>query len=345
MRIGLVSSYVPHVNGGYRFIVDWLEPRLRAAGHAVERIYVPNGGGATDYLLDMVAFRMLDLTHSCDRIITFRPPAHALRHVAKVVWFIHHERVFYDLWNSEYCPFPANAYWTAYRDKLRRADTLVLQEAAKVFTNSRVVQSCLRNFNGVEAEVLYPPIGESQAFYHQGVGDEVISVCRMEHHKRQHLMVEAMVHVTTPVRLRLVGPSASSDYVSALRDLIIRHHLVDRVSLDTCWINEDQKRALLSTALCAVYLPLDEDSYGYPTLEAAHAEHCTVTMSDSGGTLEFVEDGVSGLVVPPEPRALAGAFDELWSDRNLARRLELGASERARALKIDWDHVVRRLTA
>ena len=41
MRICLVSSYVPFINGGARFIVEWLEEKLREHGHEVERFYLP----------------------------------------------------------------------------------------------------------------------------------------------------------------------------------------------------------------------------------------------------------------------------------------------------------------
>jgi hypothetical protein len=36
MKFGLVSSAVPLIQGGGRFIVDWLAPKLVEAGHQVE---------------------------------------------------------------------------------------------------------------------------------------------------------------------------------------------------------------------------------------------------------------------------------------------------------------------
>ncbi len=41
MKIGLVSSTVPLVQGGGRFIVDWLADKLAAAGHRVETVWIP----------------------------------------------------------------------------------------------------------------------------------------------------------------------------------------------------------------------------------------------------------------------------------------------------------------
>jgi glycosyltransferase involved in cell wall biosynthesis len=101
--------------------------------------------------------------------------------------------------------------------------------------------------------------------------------------------------------------------------------------------HEEEKAARLEHALAAAYLPFDEDSYGYPTIEAAHARRPTVTASDSGGVAEFVQDGETGLVAAPEPEAVAAAFDRLHAGRALARRLGANAAGRVAELGIDWD--------
>ena len=48
-----------------------------------------------------------------------------------------------------------------------------------------------------------------------------------------------------------------------------------------------------------------------------------ITARDSGGTLEFVTDGVNGFVVEPDPEAIAAAIVALDADRRrdgVARR-------------------------
>jgi len=89
-----------------------------------------------------------------------------------------------------------------------------------------------------------------------------------------------------------------------------------------------------------VVRPLDED-YGYVTLEAFLARKPVVTTTDAGGPLEFVDDGVNGLVADPAPEAIAAAIARLAADRSLARRLGEAGFERART--ITWDGVVDRL--
>ena len=55
---------------------------------------------------------------------------------------------------------------------------------------------------------------------------------------------------------------------------------------------------------------------------------------------EFIVDGSNGLIVEPELRALAAAFDRLWRDRALAQRLGEAAAQRIDALAISWKTVL-----
>ncbi|MEZ5286041.1 MAG: glycosyltransferase [Vicinamibacterales bacterium] len=75
-------------------------------------------------------------------------------------------------------------------------------------------------------------------------------------------------------------------------------------------------------------MPFDED-YGLATLEAFLAAKPVITARDSGGTLEFVSDGLNGLVVDPDPVSLGDALATLDADRAHAR--QLGEAGRALA--------------
>jgi len=92
-------------------------------------------------------------------------------------------------------------------------------------------------------------------------------------------------------------------------------------------------------------VPEDEDSYGYPSLEAAHARKAVLTASDSGGVLELISDGHNGIVAPPDPRSLAQAMDRLYRDRALAARMGAANERRLAELRIDWPNVVDALTS
>ena len=112
MRIVLASSFVPFVNGGGRFIVEWLEQKLLERGHRVERFYIPFVDRPEDLFDQILAYRLIDLADSCDRLIAFRPPSYVLCHPNKVLWFIHHIRAFYDLWDSPYRTRGGRSRWT-----------------------------------------------------------------------------------------------------------------------------------------------------------------------------------------------------------------------------------------
>ena len=99
---------------------------------------------------------------------------------------------------------------------------------------------------------------------------------------------------------------------------------------------------LYANALGVCYLPFDED-YGYVTLEGMLAAKPVVVARDSGGAAEFIEHGHNGLIVEPDPRAIAEALDRLHHDRAWA--LQLGSRARDKILEMDlsWQRVVERL--
>jgi len=344
MKIALCSSYVPFIRGGARNIVECLELELLKKGHDVERIYLPHID-VPDLLLDQLsAYRWIDLTTVADKVICFRPPAHVIRHPNKVLWFIHHVRVFYDLWDSPYRGFPDDEKHKNIRDILHRADTAAITEAKSVFTNSKIVADRLQHFNGVSSDVLYPPIFNSDRFHFAGLNDEIVYLCRVEHHKRQHLLVEAMKHTRTSVKLRICG-TGSDKYCNELNTQIEGAKLGSKVRFDNSWVTEEEKSKILSQCLAVAYLPLDEDSYGYPSLEASHSQKPVLTTNDSGGVLELVKHEYNGLICEPTPKALAAAMDRFYVDRLATKSMGQNALARIGELNISWLHVLERLLA
>lgn len=344
MRIALFSTMAPFIQGGARNIVEWLQTMLINAGHEVECINLPELDVPELLFQQMMALRWVDLS-AADLVICFRPQAHLIRHPNKVVWFIHHVRSFYDLWDSEYRGFPDDPAHRSIRDALHASDNAALAEARHVFANSKQMSLRLSKFNGVASEVLYPPLIAPERFQCLGFNDEIVSICRLEHHKRQHLLVQAMTYTRTPVRLRLCGRSSVSEYPELLRQIILDNGLGDRVVIEDRWITENEKIALLANCLASAYLPLDEDSYGYPSLEASCSSKAILTANDSGGVLELVQDGVNGYVVEPNPRAIATALDNLYLQREMTVALGAAAMKRLDELNISWVHVLRRLLA
>jgi glycosyltransferase involved in cell wall biosynthesis len=340
----IASTTVPFVNGGGRLIVEWTAQALREAGHEVEELYLPFPTDPRAVLPAIVGLRALPLADACDRLVAIRWPAHVLRHPSKATWFIHHYRELFDLWDSPYRALPANAEGIAYREAMRRVDNLALAESADLFTNSLIVRDRVREFNGLEAEPLFPPLGgDTGRFRTDSYGDFVFYPSRITPIKRQMLAVSAMRYTRTPVRLVVAGSPDQAQFGVDLQRYVREHGLQGKVDLRLGWLSEADKVDLLASCLALAYLPVNEDSYGYPSLEASHSAKAVLTVTDSGGALEFVQDGVQGLVTDPTPQALAAAFDRLYEDRDLARRMGEASRARRAELHIEWPHVVRRL--
>jgi glycosyltransferase involved in cell wall biosynthesis len=343
VRILVASTVVPFVDGGGRMIVRDLVEALALRGHDVDVVSIPTSSRWDVILEQTLAMRLLEVSRGSDALVALRPPSYALRHPDKRLWFIHHHRTAYDLWGTRWSDFPDSPGGAAVRDAIRRSDDVYLREARRIFTNSQTVADRVRAFNGLAATVLYPPLGHPERFFWEQPEDYVFYPCRITSHKRQLLAVEAAAHLETDARVVIAGAPDHPSELEPLVTMIRERGLERRVTLMPRWISESEKAELIARSLGVLYIPYDEDSYGYVSLEAAHARKAVITCSDSGGTLELVTDGDNGLVVAPQAQSLAAAIDRLRSDPLAATRLGARASEVLAEKRITWDHVVESL--
>jgi glycosyltransferase involved in cell wall biosynthesis len=169
-------------------------------------------------------------------------------------------------------------------------------------------------------------------------GDYVFVPGRLEALKRQSLVIEAMRHVKSGVRLVLVGSGPDEQ---ALRHQVEAAGLGSKVSFEI-GVSDERLHQLYLGALAVHYGPFDED-YGYVTLEGFAARRPVITTTDAGGPLEFVTEEETGLVTPPDPTAIAEAFDRLFAERALAERLGTAGNALVRERVPAWPDVVARL--
>src|SRR5262249_35548301 len=147
------------------------------------------------------------------------------------------------------------------------------------------------------------------AYRPAGFGDYVLSAGRLDPLKRFDLLIQAVSHAATPVKVKIAGAGPEE---GKLRELAARLGGADRVEL-LGWVAEDEMVRLFSQALAVYYAPYDED-YGYVTVEAFKSGKPVVTTADSGGVLEFVEDGVDGFVAAAgSAREIGARFDLLFA--------------------------------
>lgn len=344
MKIIIASTIVPFINGGGTFIVDWLEQKLKEYGHEAQAIRIPYSSNYNWLLTQDLGLRMYHLEDACDRLITIRMPAYLIKHPNKYLWFIHHYREFYDLWDTEYNAMPDNARTYSIREYVKRSDELAFKEAKKIYTNSKVVSDRLDRYNHVDSEVVYPPLLCDEQFFCEEYGEYIYYSSRICGHKRQLLAIEAMKYTKTPIKLVITGKTENDLIAKEIRKIISENDLYKKVIVEDRWIEENEKVAYLSKCLAAIYIPYDEDSYGYPSLEAHHSEKAVISCSDSGGTSELIVNGYNGYITEPDPMQLAEIFDHLYENRKLAEQMGRNGKERLNELNISWDYVIRRFT-
>jgi glycosyltransferase involved in cell wall biosynthesis len=335
---------VPFISGGGIAIVEDLERALREHGHEVDTVMLPFWSDPARMPQQMLALRLLDLSHAGDLLVAIRTPSYILQHPQKVIWFIHHHRPAYDLWDTEFEHTPSVEN-ERVREAVIEADNLFLREAERIFTNSKIVGERLRSYNGIESKVLYPPLGDPSGYRSDSFGDYIFYPSRITPIKRQFLLVEAMAYVRSGVKLVLAGRPDAPGHLERIHEAIRRHDLGDRVELRSDWISEQEKRDLFANAMACAYIPFDEDSYGYVSLESFHSRKPVLTLTDSGGTLELITDGVNGRVLPPDPEAIAEAIDELHADKQRAATMGEAGYQRLSEMQISWDNVVNALVA
>jgi glycosyltransferase involved in cell wall biosynthesis len=346
MKIAIVNNAAPFTYGGAEFLAESLKEQLNRRGHSAIVIRIPFQWEPSQCILEQVlACRFLRLAGDCiDRVIALKFPAYFIPHRDKVLWLLHQFRQAYDLWGTPYQGIPDTPEGQAIRAAIIQADNTYLPEAKRIFTNNRVVSDRLRRFNGLDSEVLYPPLMDAELFHCADYGDFLFYPSRISDGKRQFMAIEALRHCRSGVKLLIAGRPDDAAALARCEAQVRACEVTDRVEIRSTFISQEEKADLFARCLGAVYIPYDEDSYGYVTLEAYHSRKPVITCADSGGTLEVVRDGETGLITPAEPEALAAAMDRLYEDKAGARRMGEAGLDLVHSLKISWDKVVARLT-
>ncbi len=148
--------------------------------------------------------------------------------------------------------------------------------------------------------------------------------------KGQHVLIEALRHAPEAHAL-LVGEALFGEearYAEALRRQVRRLGLTDRVHFLGF---RDDVPQLMRAVDVVVHTSTAPEPFGRVIVEGMLAEK-PVVAARAGGALEIVEDGATGLLVPPgAPRLLAGALQKLLTCPGLAARLARAGHAAARS--------------
>ncbi|MFI5182754.1 MAG: glycosyltransferase family 4 protein [Vicinamibacteria bacterium] len=339
----ICAVQAPFIVGGAEILVSALRENLERRGFRVDVANVPfKWYPVSELVRQALAWRLLDVTESngmrVDLVIPTKFPSFLVRHPRKVTWLFHQHREVYDLFDTEYCSFTDSPEDRQVREAIQRMDTMALGECRNVFTISKNVADRLERYNGLRGEPLYPPPQHLGRYRTDGYGDYLFYAGRLDRLKRLDLALDAMARVTSGARLKIAG---TGPLEPELRKQLGRLGIEGRVDL-LGFVSDEDLVGLYAGCRAAYYAPLNED-YGYVTVESLLSGKPVVTTTDAGGPLEFVDDGVNGVVTAPDPDAIAAGIDRLWEAPE-GRLREMGEAGRARVREITWDRVIDRLT-
>lgn len=334
MRILICTGWTPFLAGGTELLADSLRRELVKAGHEAEIYRAPFATHPKEEIIKgYLASRLLDLSRivpRIDRVIALKFPAYVVQHPHKVVWLIQQYRQVYDLRGTEHSEFGTSAEDQEIRRALYQMDRRGIGEASRIMAISRNVARRLKRYNDLDAMVVYPPPPLGGAYYHRAYGDYILSVGRLDPLKRVDLLVSAIGRARSGVSCKIVGTGPEMERLQRLAA-----GAADRVEF-LGHVDDATLVELYAGALAVYYGPYDED-YGLVTVEAMKSSKPVLTFADSGGVLEFVQEGETGYVLPTEGGvgALAERCDQLYRERDRAQAL--GARARERVAGIRWD--------
>ncbi len=330
----------PFLHGGAERHVRRLTEELVRRGVEADLVAMPIGEGERfDLIRAALAWRSLDLTESggrpVDAVIATRFPTYAVRHPNKVVWLIHQYRQAYDQLGTPYSDFTSSPEDLRTREVIGQIDRVGLTEARKVFANSKTVAARLARFNGIASEPLYHPPPLAGRYRSGPSGDTVLWIGRLEEWKRPGLLLAALPHVPE-ARAVFVGRGPQEKRLATMASEL---GVTDRVR----FVPEVDDETLLSMYANArlVAVTATGEDLGYVPLEAFLSGKPVLTTEDAGGPLEFVKDGVTGIVTAPRPEAVGIALRLAWPRLDVLQ--SLGEAGRARAARLDWDAPVAAL--
>jgi glycosyltransferase involved in cell wall biosynthesis len=339
VRIAVCAPQVPFVRGGAELMAEDLVAALLGRGHEAELVTIPFKWYPGSRVLDQAfLWRLADLTESdgrpIERVIATKFPAYCVRHPNKVVWVLHQFRQAYDYDGTELGQFGDSPTDRAMVDAVKRLDGVALGEARRVFATSRNVADRLRRFNGIAADVLpHPP----QALAYRTAPSEgfVLSVNRLDRAKRIDLLLEA-ARSEPSLRVVIAGDGPDRDRLERLASgLNGQVEFAGRV-------DDELLADLYARCLAVYYAPVDED-FGMVPFEAFLSGKPVVTTTDAGGPLEVVVNRETGVVVTPDPVALARACSYLAA--NPGEAAAWGVAGKAVAERVTWDVCVDALLA
>lgn len=343
MRVAVVNSMAPFVWGGAEELAFHLVRNLQVFGHEAELYRIPFAWDPYDGIpLEIARNKALRLSEF-DRVISMKFPVYLLDADHHTTWLVHQYRQAYDLWDSPYCNIPHTAAGEAVRALIVAHDNAALRRRKRLFTISQEISRRLERDNGISAPPLRAPLNDPELFIGGEYQPYILAAGRINDAKRQKLLIEAMVHLGSSARLIVAGPPEREEDARALREMVSRKGLDQQIKLDLRFLTRRELADYVNNSRAVAYLPYQEDSYGYVTMEAFEAAKPVITAVDAGELLEIVHHDRTGLVSAAEPRALADSMSFYLERESVAADHGHAARDLWRRTGINWRDNIERL--
>ncbi len=298
----------------------------------------------TSHLVASLAFRGRYDVIFCDLIPHVIPLLRLLTR-AKIIYYCHYPDTDPDRFPIE----PRNFFHRLYRRLIDKLEQAGITAADRILVNSRFTAARFRmaypRLQSAPVEVLYPGVDaaayefmarkkrrtEESLEAECGQGLMLLSINRFVRFKNIGLAIEALAlardslpeYTFQKITLVLAGAydvrlQESREVLSGLQTAAQKFKLQSHVVFKpSC--SETERMELLSQCFCLVYTP-DQEHFGIGPLEAMAAGRPVIAVR-SGGPMETILDGETGLLREPTPRAFADAILHLISNRAAADRM------------------------
>lgn len=343
LRVAVVTSHVPFVQGGHLLIAQYTTQALREHGYESDLILTPQnrfGRQGRAYLANWFTDVEEDgLGRKINQVISFRFPSFAVRHPFHVCWLNHRLREYYDLWKyySSQLRFKGLLKEHIRRTVFHWIDSYLLKHnVSKLFAQSKTIQKRLTTWGKIPSELLYPPPPQRN-YRTDSYENFIFSVSRLHKLKRLDLLIDSFKYTKNKkLQAFIIGKGPEK---KGLQQRIKENNLQKRIYLLE---PTDENNLIDYYARCrAVFFsPLKED-YGLVTGEAFASRKPVLTTTDSGGPAELVKSGFTGYVVEPQPEKIAEKLDTLAEDKNLAE--QMGENAFCFISQFSWEKTIQKL--
>jgi len=257
----------------------------------------------------------------------------AFKHKPNLWYCLTPTRVFYDLYRSllEREGFLTGLLFRMWVFVHRRFDQRSVAKCEKIVSDSKNVQSRVKEYYGRESVVVYPPI-DTKRYHYRKNGDFWLSVNRLYPEKRVDLQIDVFRELPKE-RLVIVGGYLQGDHASAYVRRI-REALPPNVEIRGS-LSEDELIELYANCKAFITTAMDED-FGMTPLEAMASGKPVVAVNE-GGYKETIVDGKTGVLAAASESSLRHAISSLKNFGSYRQRCH------ARAMEFDSAIFIKRM--